>query len=106
MSKIEDEVCRKIQERAVLGLAKYGVPLADDTLSIEELLTHAQEEAMDLAIYIETVQRKITILRQKELDIYDKLNFAIDRLDKAGFKEYLEKFSDEHNESSPEQEES
>ena len=59
MSRIEDKVCEKIQSRAEIGLAKYGVTLADDTLSVQELLVHAQEEAMDLAIYIETILTKM-----------------------------------------------
>jgi hypothetical protein len=59
MSRIEDQVCKKIQERAKIGLSKYGVTLADDTLSIQELLIHAQEEAMDLANYIEAILEKL-----------------------------------------------
>jgi len=96
MSEIEDEVCRKIQERAELGLIKYGVTLADDTLSIDELLTHAQEEAMDLAIYIETVKRKMEEFRLRHELALDKVNFAVDRLDKAGFREFNEKFYPEY----------
>ena len=92
MSEIEDEVCRKIQERAELGLSKYGVTLADDTLSIDELLTHAQEEAMDFAIYIETVKRKMEEFRLHHQLAFDKVNFAVDRLDKAGFREINEEF--------------
>ena len=59
MSRIEEQVCEKIQKRAIIGLTKYGVTLADDTLSVQELLIHAQEEAMDLAIYIETILEKL-----------------------------------------------
>jgi hypothetical protein len=55
MSSIEDAVCRKIQRRAALGLRKYGVPLEKTHLSEFELLVHAQEEAMDLANYLETL---------------------------------------------------
>ena len=59
MSRIEDQVCEKIQGRAKIGRTKYGVTLADDTLSVQELLIHAQEEAMDLAIYLETILEKL-----------------------------------------------
>lgn len=55
MSNIEDAVCRKIQKRAEFGLIKYGVPLEKTHLSALELLVHAQEEAMDLANYLETL---------------------------------------------------
>jgi hypothetical protein len=62
MSKVEDEVCRKIQSRAVLGLTKYGVSLESAGLTDLELLIHAQEEAMDLANYLETlIQSKKTL---------------------------------------------
>ena len=58
MSKIEDEVCRKIQQRAEFGLKKYGVTLERDDLSELEWLIHAQEEAMDLANYLEVLIQK------------------------------------------------
>ena len=58
MSKIENEVCRKIQQRAEFGLHKYGVTLERDDLSELEWLIHAQEEAMDLANYLEVLIQK------------------------------------------------
>ena len=65
MSKIEDEVCRKIQERAEFGLKKYGVTLERDDLSELEWLIHAQEEAMDLANYLEVCIQK----KKQQLDM-------------------------------------
>ncbi len=53
MSKIEDKVMAKIYERAVMGKAKYGVTMERDDLTELEWLVHAQEEAMDLAVYLE-----------------------------------------------------
>lgn len=56
MSTIEDSVCNKIQERAAFGFIKYGVTLADPTNPHTEelaILRYAQEEAMDLANYLE-----------------------------------------------------
>ena len=53
MSRIEDEVCKKIQERAKIGLDKYGVTMETAPLSRLEWLIHAQEEAMDLAVYLQ-----------------------------------------------------
>lgn len=59
MSKIEDKVCEKIQRRAEFGMKKYGVTLERDDLTELEWLIHAQEEAMDLANYLEVlIQRK------------------------------------------------
>ena len=53
MSRIEDEVCKKIQKRAKIGKRKYGVTMEDEQLPILSWLIHAQEEAMDLAIYLQ-----------------------------------------------------
>ena len=53
MSKIEDEVCRKIKARSDVGKKKYGVTMEEEVLSIQEWLTHLQEELMDAAVYVE-----------------------------------------------------
>ena len=53
MSRIEDEVCKKIQGRAAVGKDKYGVTMEIAPLSKLEWLIHAQEEAMDLAVYLQ-----------------------------------------------------
>ena len=62
MSLIEDSVCNKIQQRAILGLTKYGITLADpNNPHTEELaiLRHAQEEAMDLCNYLEVRMQQL-----------------------------------------------
>lgn len=53
MSRIEDEVCKRIQQRAEVGKRKYGVTMETAPLSQLEWLIHAQEEAMDLAVYLQ-----------------------------------------------------
>ena len=53
MSSVEKAVKAKILLRASKGKAKYGVTMEREDLSTSEWLTHAQEEATDLAIYIE-----------------------------------------------------
>tara|TARA_Y100001938_G_C7818971_1_gene295664 strand:- start:131 stop:313 length:183 start_codon:yes stop_codon:yes gene_type:complete len=53
MSRIEDEVCKKIQSRSDVGKEKYGVTMEDEVLSIREWLVHLQEELMDAAVYVE-----------------------------------------------------
>ena len=53
MSKIEEEVCFKILKRSEIGKKKYGVTMERQDLSRLEWLKHAQEEAMDLAVYLE-----------------------------------------------------
>lgn len=48
-----DAVRKKLRDRARTGLRKYGVTTDRTDLSRKEWLTHAQEEAMDLAVYLE-----------------------------------------------------
>ncbi len=55
MSNIENKVCEKIKQRAEVGLNKYGVTMDRTDLTPLEWLKHAQEEAMDLAVYLEKV---------------------------------------------------
>ena len=74
MSTIEDKVCenltdhnagksdvgkeavenliQKIQERAKMGLDKYGTTMDRTDLSSEEWDTHLSEELMDVAVYM------------------------------------------------------
>ena len=53
MSEIEESVANKILERAKVGLTKYGITMADENLSRREWCIHAQNEALDLAVYLE-----------------------------------------------------
>ena len=53
MSKTEDEVCEKIQQRAKVGLNKYGTTMERDDLSDLEWMNHLQEELLDGAVYLQ-----------------------------------------------------
>jgi hypothetical protein len=53
VSSIEYKVCTKITQRAQLGKKKYGTTMDRTDLSRLDWLKHAQEEAMDLAVYLE-----------------------------------------------------
>ena len=53
MSEVEDRVIIKIAKRSVAGKRKYGTTMERGDLSKKEWLIHAQEEAMDLAVYLE-----------------------------------------------------
>ena len=68
MSKIEQKVVHKILKRADLGKSKYGTTMERVDLSGLEWLIHAQEEAMDLAVYLEKL-----IGLEKELLLAKKL---------------------------------
>tara|TARA_B100000902_G_scaffold44566_2_gene52183 strand:+ start:24834 stop:25046 length:213 start_codon:yes stop_codon:yes gene_type:complete len=53
MSKIEEAVVAKIRLRAITGKAKYDTTMERTDLRRKDWLNHAQEEAMDLAIYLQ-----------------------------------------------------
>lgn len=55
MSKHEDAVAKKMLERAEFGLSKYGVSVERTDLTDIQWLIHAQEEAMDLAVYLQRI---------------------------------------------------
>lgn len=50
-----DSVREKMRLRAEVGLSKYGVSTERSDLTHKQWLIHAQEEAMDLAIYLERI---------------------------------------------------
>ena len=61
--EIEDtivlSVMTKFYERSKVGIKKYNTTLDRDDLSPIEWLNHAQDEAMDLCLYLERLKRKI-----------------------------------------------
>lgn len=59
VSLIEQSVCNKIITRAKHGRIKYNATLERDDLTVLEWLRHAQEEAMDLANYLEVIINKL-----------------------------------------------
>ena len=63
---IVESVIKKYRERSELGITKYGVTLDRKDLTIEDWITHAQEEAMDLSLYLERIKQEIEILKDKK----------------------------------------
>jgi len=63
MSGIEYKVCTKITQRANVGKKKYGTTMDRKDLTKLQWLKHAQEEAMDLAVYLEK------LIEEEENDI-------------------------------------
>ena len=56
---IVNNVCLKLQQRSAFGIAKYGVTLESSKESRLAFFNHAQQEAMDLANYLEVlIQRE------------------------------------------------
>ena len=85
MSKIEDEVCEKIQQRAEVGLEKYGTTMEREDFSDLDWMNYLQEELMDGAVYL---QRMINNY-QDALSKLDKLTKRVEHLEEQ-LEGYLE----------------
>ena len=68
MSKIEDKVIDKINDRAALGKNKYNTTMERKDLTKLEWLQHAQEEAMDLAIYLQRLIEEEHLYSEEETE--------------------------------------
>ena len=68
MSKVEDKVINKINTRAALGKNKYNTTMERTDLSRLEWLQHAQDEAMDLAIYLQKLIDEEQVYDEEETD--------------------------------------
>jgi len=55
--EIEEAVIERIRTRRDVGRAKYGTTMERTDLTQLDWLRHAQEEALDLAIYLERIIR-------------------------------------------------
>lgn len=53
MATIEERVVNKIRHRKKIGHSKYGVGMERVDLTPRDWMQHAQEEALDFAIYLE-----------------------------------------------------
>lgn len=58
--EIEESIIARIRERREAGRAKYGTTMERTDLTRADWLRHAQEEALDLAIYLERLSREET----------------------------------------------
>lgn len=55
----EEAVILKIRTRREHGIKKYGTSVERTDLTTRQWIMHAQEEAMDLAIYLEKLLREL-----------------------------------------------
>jgi hypothetical protein len=56
------KVLAKYSERSQRGIEKYGHTLMRDDLNLIEWLNHLQEELMDATLYLERIQKDITLV--------------------------------------------
>jgi hypothetical protein len=54
---IVESVIEQFKQRSEVGIKKYGVTLDRTDLSRLEWLNHAQQEAMDLILYLEKIKQ-------------------------------------------------
>lgn len=74
-----EDVRRKLANRAEAGLQKYGVTTERGDLNTLDWLTHAQEEALDLAVYLQRLIRDEQE-RQKQEAKHETPGWHIDQL--------------------------
>ena len=57
---ILESVLTKFRQRSEVGQRKYNTTLDRKDLTLIEWLNHAQEEAMDLCLYLEKIKQEIS----------------------------------------------
>jgi hypothetical protein len=60
-------VQRKLGERSVIGLDKYGVDTTRQDLGEVEWLNHLQLELMDAAVYIEALLSSVSLVIEADM---------------------------------------
>lgn len=71
MSSVETAIVAIIEQRAKKGLETYGVTLDRTDYPVEQGISDAIEEALDLAIYLQKCKQEIAKLRSyiQELEV-------------------------------------
>lgn len=54
---VVQSIINKFKQRSEVGIAKYNTTLDREDLTDKEWINHAQEEAMDLILYLEKLKR-------------------------------------------------
>jgi hypothetical protein len=54
---VVQSVINKFKQRSEVGIKKYNTTLDRDDLTKQDWIQHAQEEAMDLILYLEKLKR-------------------------------------------------
>jgi len=55
----ESRVCQDIAERQQKGIAKYGVTVDGNQLTLRQWLQHAHEETLDKAVYLKRAMEEM-----------------------------------------------
>ena len=75
---IVESVVKQFKDRSNVGIAKYGVTLDRDDLSLIEWLEHTKQEQMDSVLYLEKAIKELkkqniidTMKADEELGLYN-----------------------------------
>lgn len=68
---IVEAVIEQLNNRSKIGINKYGVTLDRTDLSTLEWIQHAQEEAMDLCLYLEKIKQELKQTETLESHTYN-----------------------------------
>jgi len=60
--KVVLAVMAKYAERSATGLKKYGTTLDREDLTLDQWITHLQEELMDATLYLERIKKDIALV--------------------------------------------
>lgn len=55
------DVMAKFAQRSNVGIKKYGVTLDRTDLTLDQWLTHLQEELMDATLYVSRIKKEIEL---------------------------------------------
>lgn len=77
---IVEKVIESFKERSNVGIKKYGVTLDRGDLNFSEWLNHAQQESMDLILYLERMKTTDGMSFSYDLDEIDSMEMADGKL--------------------------
>ena len=60
--KVVLSVMAKYAERSATGIRKYGTTLDREDLTLDQWITHLQEELMDATLYLERIKKDIALV--------------------------------------------
>ena len=63
---VEARICAEIAARQKRGIAKYGMTVAENPLSLLQWLQYAKEECLDQAIYLERAMDEVKAQQAKQ----------------------------------------
>ncbi len=94
MSRIEDNVCVKIQERAKVGFKKYGKTMEREDFTLLDWYKYLQEELMDAIVYIERIMEDLSIEKTTSKLMGEYFPVVEPKKDKKKIGDVLKKYRD------------